>query len=825
MSTPTPSMANMASKLATSKPANTTATPVSSGALNKSVAPKPTPTPAGADKGKVESQMKQAADSTPNTPTETAPTPTQEVCANIIEESDDVITALESIGELFGIPKENIICDDTLDTIKVQGDKIMAPCVPTDGCGNAIMRSISAVLDYISQRIDAKLNGIQSNNVANGVIIDHIKNDSDPSKGKVIARHMTDDGDEVLVYDSGLVDMPNTDAARSLVTQLRAGGRIPTPAPVTKPTGLQYFTDEDNITNGVDMSTPTQGGSNVGDSAAGPKLDNPNDDVGTTTATPPTTDDTGSGIPSQEPVGSEIDMGELTGESYTMLDLVSKYNNTKYLGYEMMTEMGVPNIQPVDFLLEAGEDGGKKILPSDIKHMKFDNTHILKAVKLFNEIRAEQKDVKGKDIDIGKMVASPKWHQAIKELEQQFDCHLVIHYLKDDNNPHDTDAMTQTTQTGHEYRQNVTVSKSKGFRLNGLPITVYLLNNVLIEHAPTDPTLFGQAVTSLLLHEIFHNVMMQFREYNVEFDAMLTTTMITASLVESPKVRRKLITNFANAVDAMAGPNGKMSAIEKRAYVKKLLLLCSLRESQENKKLAQSLVEDDTTNVDKYIELAEKYQQKVRNKSSVGRFTIKTLVTGAVGISLLSAGVTASVFWPFAVGSVLAGGAYIGFRVGLPFKKKQADAIKARERGDVKDYEEHWADTFASMYNLPVSLFSVPNSHAVAAKMTDDQIKRIHQIEMNWVTLMGSDHPPTTERLAASVKYAKQTLESGIKLNPDVKRYLEWIIANHGRILEVEDIDNVFSKATFDPKTAEDIDLHIANLISHTNAEITEQST
>jgi hypothetical protein len=131
---------------------------------------------------------------------------------------------------------------------------------------------------------------------------------------------------------------------------------------------------------------------------------------------------------------------------------------------------------------------------------------------------------------------------------------------------------------------------------------------------------------------------------------------------------------------------------------------------------------------------------------------------------------------------------------------------------------------FAMMYNLPVTFFAIPSTHVVPNKMTNEQIKRLHQIEMKWVTLMNDEHPPTMERVSASVKYAQQTLDSGIKLNPDVKKYLEWIVANYSRILEAEDIDTIYSKATFDPKTAEDLDLHIANLLSRTNSKITEQS-
>jgi hypothetical protein len=790
-------MTKMAENLATTKAKNSTATPVAAGSLNKSVTSKAS-TPSTNATDNMESKMQQSAGNVPSTPT-------LEACSKAVKESNDLVSAIECVAGMFGIPSENIVCDDTLDDIKVQGDTIIAPSISSQGKESAIMRSISAVLDYIAQRIDAKLNNFQTDNINRGVIIDHVSNVSDPAKGKVINRHITPEGDEVLVYDSGLIDIPNTDSARAFANVLRANGSIPTPMLDKPHSGVQYFTDDDDITNNVDISK--QGASNYGDSEAGLKTDNANQD---------------SNIPTPIPVGTEINMADTIDESYAMMNLVSKYGNTKHLGYEMMTEMGYNCIEPINYLFESGDN--KNAHPSDIKHMKFDNTHIMKAVKLFNTIRAEQKDVDSKNVDIAKMVNSPNWHNAIKEIEQQFDCHLVIHYLKDGSKQ--TDASSGVFSIGNEYRQNVTVSKSKGFQLNGLPITVYLLNDVLSENAPTDPSLFGQAVTAIILHEIFHNVMMVFREYNNEFNAMMSTTMIAASLTNDAKVRRELITNFANAVDAMNPPGEKMNIIEKKAYIKKLLIICSLKESKENMRLAQSLVEeDDNTDIDRYLKLAEEYQAKQEKKLNSAGLTVSSILGCALGASMFITGMANPTFWLVATGGMLTAGSYLRLKVGRAIRKQMREDVKSRERGDIKDYEEHWADMFASMYNLPVNFFLLPHSKVVAANMTDEQIKRLHKIEMNWVNLMGDEHPPTMERLAASVKYAKQTLESGAKINPEVKKYLEWIIANHSRILEVEDIDNLYSKATFDPKTAEDIDLHIANLISKTNTNITEQST
>ena len=213
----TPSMINKAKSIATSTPKNSAISPLPESSLNKSISQPSTPSP-----NDMAAKMQTAGNSVPSTPK-----PTQEACAKAIREAEDLVSALECVGGMFGIPSENIIADDTLDNIKVQGDMILAPTVPATGHGNAIMKSIAAVLDYISQRIDSKLNTYQNTNINNGMILDHVAANADPSKGKVIGRYVTPEDDEIIVYDSGIVSAPNTPSAYAMVTDLRNRGAIP----------------------------------------------------------------------------------------------------------------------------------------------------------------------------------------------------------------------------------------------------------------------------------------------------------------------------------------------------------------------------------------------------------------------------------------------------------------------------------------------------------------------------------------------------------------------------------------------------------------------
>lgn len=311
--------------------------------------------------------------------------------------------------------------------------------------------------------------------------------------------------------------------------------------------------------------------------------------------------------------------------------------------------------------------------------------------------------------------------------------------------------------------------------------------------------------------------------YNSEFNSMMTTTLLTASLSKSAKVRRKLITNFVNAVDDMGMM--KLNPMQKRAYIKKLLVVCSMDVNMKNLKDAKSLIEEgDSKALDDYINKVEKIIERDKrfiygHGSAVGYiclFSVETIVA-MIGLAY---GVNSLAFT--ALGWMLT--TLVNAAGTSSVKSQLKKDIRDRETGKTKNYEEHWCDMFAAMYSLPESFFNVATTKMTSATMRNDQIKRLHDIELAFVNIYGDVHPPTTERLAASVKYSKKLLDSGVKITPEVKNYLEWIVQNHSRILEVEDIDAKYSKSTFDPKTAEDIDLHIQNLISKANIQLTEQA-
>ncbi len=823
-----PSKIADAAKLATTPKSNTTATPTAATQLK----PTPAPKPAAAPKVN-EATLKAEAEKTPNKPDASAATTAATECARIIDESETLIDALEACAAMYNIPEENIVCDDTLTDIKVQGDTIIAPSVSPQGKGAAIMKSIAAVLDYISQRIDQKVTDFQISSIEKGKITDHIRNDANPAKGRVVNRLVDPDGGEIIVYDSGLVDMPNTFTAVNFVNKLRADGTIPHVTAPAQPsnTGVSYFTDEDDIN-----PAGGQGGSDYQDAVQAPNNETP----GTTADYNAASQDEGQAVQAanesdgvanyettnntggtdEDGLEEMVNIPERLSESAVFIDMIAKRGDTRHLGYDIMMEQGFNFVKPIDFITESAKGKSKEIKPEDIKYSKFDNSHIMKAIKLMNEVRKEQADVVGKHFNLEKMVNNPKWSQAVKELEHQFDCHLNVRFYETKEMPSYGSGFTQTSDM--EVKNRCTISKSKGFQLNGMPISIYFVNSFLTELGPSDPNLFGQFVISVMLHEIFHNIYGSLLRYSTEFSSMLTTTMITASLAKSAKVRRKLLSNFVNAASDMGLIS--LNPVQKKLYVKKLLLTCSLDMNLKNMKDAKSLIEDgDSEQLDRYIKAIE--QRIKTDKAAIYGHGIEvgTMCMLALNILLGMTGLAYGVSY-LVILAVTGSISTITSAAGaIAVRSQMQKEIRDRETGAKKDYEEHWCDMFATMYSLPEGFIANP-AKMVAAKMTDNQIKRLHAIEMDFVNIYGDPHPPTTERLAASVKASKKLLDSGAKIDPAVKSYLEWIIANHSRILDVEDIDTKYSKATFDPKTAEDLDSHIQNLISKGNIQLTEQA-
>lgn len=714
--------------------------------------------------------------------------PVKQKIEDVVNESPDLISALESVGAMYGIPATNIISDDTATGISVRNDNIIAPPIPNPTSQiKPIMQSIGSVLDYISQRIDDKLNNFQMDNIKQGHINDMIAN-ANPNKGKCVGHYEDDEGGEILAYDTGLVDSPHTPAAMAKIAELRQTNQIPNFDPSdNRPSGisgLSYFTDEDDITNDVDMSGGDSGASDTG------------------------------GM-------EETDVSDAVQESAYHLNMISKFNNTKHLGHDLLQKHGFYYVKPVDSIIMEGGDSlpDKNIKLEDFKHMKFDNTELLKAVECFNKARANQGTTKNGKMSISTFVRDPSFNEGISHIEKQFDCHLVLKHVKTKSG----EINSLGTEIMPDVKQKVTVSKSKGFQLNGLMISVVHLNRFFENNTPDDRNdLFGQRMVGVLCHEIFHNIAAALRYESVRNTATFTMTMNLATAAKTSKEKRVIITNYVESMDKLYDSKLFDKMVKKR-LIKKLSILASVKSEQDIKNAKKALANpnsDDSPDefMDKLIKRADRYD----SKTNFGRARYQFRHILNLGLSIFLISLKPHMLWidiPLAILSFLNALEYITDGIDHFSTKK-----KKKSEDNPRSFEEYYCDLFASMYQLPITFF-VGAEFNVKDKRTVNEldiskINKLAKLEKSIYENSKISYPTDLERTHAGVTVAKNLLKEK-DIDESTRKYCQWIVDNFSDI-HATDIDTIYNINTFNPKEAEDLDKHLEKIIKDNGIPITE---
>lgn len=736
----------------------------------------------------------------------------QKMIKEAVASSANLAEAMECVGAMYGIPASNIMVDDNLRSVKVINDNIVCPSnVSATNNVNTIVRSVSALLDQISARIDTKLNELQSGNAIEGRFKDNVLEKTDPSKGKVVSTHKDANGDPVIVYDSGIIDTSDTPEGRAKAKELRDSGAVPTPdLNPFKKKEVSYFSDEDNVTNGVGFNESAY----------------------------------------EE---EAYDISSIIGESAYFIDAMAKLGDTSELGKAIFTTHGYDCVRPdlssqmvqEAFLKKKKSAKGKKvsnIRPEDIKYMKFDNSEIHKAIKLMNEVRKEQPDdIKANQLDIDKIAKSEKCKQAIKCLEKQFDCRLSIRWGPSDNSEQHTQAGTLIFR--NEYIPNLTCSKSKGFQLGGKEIWIVNFGEGITGLIPDDPTLFGQAFIGILLHEIFHNIASMMRMENGVFITTLSVAVKEAASTNDPQMRREIVEKYVDSLNKSL--DGGLSVIGRKMMVKRLLAVIATEGDMDKIRQLDKAVEDNEPKTDydpeadRFVknrtEMMKKHVKQI--KHTVGRSIaggIVAIILGAIFVVLgiiavaMTAGGAAGV-WSIIVGifsvlgSVGIGGTGIGVGIATLVDVNKYKKI-VKQFKDSKHMEEYYCDLMASMYKLPVHMF-VAGGYGISRKYTFNQIS--HETMEDYIVAeraayeaMMAFYPTPSERTWTSVTTAKKLLECK-NLDKNVKAYLEWIVQNNDKILSSSIKDN-YSQNTFDPRNAEDMDKHVLSLLKNNNVKVTE---
>lgn len=713
----------------------------------------------------------------PNYPTSV----TKEEVERKINDSKSLVEALESVAAMYNIPAENIIVDDTINSIRVAGDNIITPDRKNPSANTqAIVCAIGAVLDNISQRIDSKLTQYQSKQIEQNKTIANQKQ-PDPSKGEVIGRYFASDGSEIIAYSSGLVDMDNTHAANEKVRELRASKQIPdfTMEPSPKKSS-SYFTAEDDIMNGVK-----------------------------------TNNDIKNAIDKQA-----HDISMKINESAYFIDLMDKFYGTTTLGHDLLQSQGFDYVQETHAYIQEA-DGEGKISSSDLKHMRFDNTHLMKAVELFNAARDEMPTDGFPGMK--EICQNDKFKAGLREIEIQFDCHLDIRFFNIKDPKTGKEISDGTTVHYNDIAQKMTVSKAKGFQLHGTPILIMFAGDIFkFSAASKEKDLFGQSVMSIILHEIYHNISDALRKENNAFIFTVTSGILLASSTNNMKNRRKILSNCVNTLSMITG--NKVNRITKRKVVKGLMAVvtnkCNLQELENSKNVAMN--SNDLADLDAYIKKMEavikdsplNQEKKARRKRKAQ--TVKSVIGIIVGAFCVLFASTAFKV----IGLILVVGSFSTLPESSAFEKVYKDELEKWMR--TTDKEEYYADLFSAMYQLPVTPSMGPLKKMIVPNNVDkDRLQKITNLEREIGRLFMDPHPSPQERAYASLKVARSILASDEKLDPAIKKYCEWIVENYSS-LDDTNLNEIYQGNIFDPKEADNLDTHLQNLVDGNNITVTE---
>lgn len=707
-----------------------------------------------------------------------------------IAKCPNVVAALEGVASDYKVAPSHIMADNSLKSIKVQEDMIIAPeSKNVQGNKENIIRAIATLLDNIGCRIDQKFDNYQMNCIA---------------QNKELERQQMLDAQNRPTFDS-------------------------TPSKV-------YFNDQDDITAGVDTSSQSFGS----DTSISTDAPEPKSFGGGISPEAPEPQSFGNGD-SSEPVepksfGSKDEDVEEACENIAMEALYDAYG-TPYIGTTLFSSMGY-NVEKTSVVQEAATNGSSGINPEDIKYMRFDNSGIVKAVKCFNEVRKNQSEVKeDNSLDYRKIVNDPKFKEGIDALSEQFDCVLKITL-------ENTDEMTGYTMVDRysNPRHKVTISKKSGFKLNGYKIYVNISMGLFKFVSPKDESLFGQMLVSVLLHEIFHNITTLLMWDNAAWIGAYMVTITRAIQTKSPKVKKILIQKYIEYTENMAGR--KMNKIKKIALQKQLFALCSAKEIQksfDDSKKIRKAVESasvSSSNNDSGNAAAKELIDKLNEVIPDLKNQYKTKpgkVAGAIMSWVSVAFFTAAAFFaPFNAPGMLALGVLLSvgfatiktFEAALPALLRQM----AKQFKSGKDLEEQFADAFAAMYKLPVIFHFVPGEDFTQKYKFNDlsyeNLDKLVKLFQEYGVLIMDPHPTDYQRASQAVKAAKQILDEGGKyIDPAQKKYLQWLVNGFDSIEDtsVDDV-NPGESPVFDPNATADLNKHLDNLIQHgrKNINITE---
>lgn len=484
-------------------------------------------------------------------------------------------------------------------------------------------------------------------------------------------------------------------------------------------------------------------------------------------------------------------------------------------------------------VFQEGTVGVRKNKELDL--FKFDNHHLMKAIDHFNKARkyfptfTEMKNFGDKNSIIGYQGYFNQLDQIIcgldknntkssgisssiikvrdeiikgfEEIGKQFDCYFVIKKIRQGF------ATIVLNSSPHQHTK-LSISESKGFKLNGLQIIINLSINDVFATAPPNPKLFGQHFCSVMLHEIFHNIarMVNVKVANVHEQI----NHIAESKFDNLKSSKSKINLHVNNIKKILGLSDKEFDTEQT--IKNIQILCMIKDNEESLNIFKNSLEKTKNTLKNEKELEYTIKQIKALSKSHKKARMRTIINTLIYIIGIGAGIYVGGVAGVAIGAISAVCLLPTLYIGLLklFNKKYSPG----------KHEETYCDLFASMYQLPptfTSYYKLYNINKSNKKLVTDYFKSLTDYSKS----IKDAHPRTVDRDKNAYIAAKQLLDSKRHLNPRVKRYLRYIVANYEELNNIDTHENPKDKR-LDKEAYDDINKTLNDLAKQTGINIQE---
>lgn len=466
----------------------------------------------------------------------------------------------------------------------------------------------------------------------------------------------------------------------------------------------------------------------------------------------------------------------------------------------------------------------------------FQNTHIIKAIKCFNKAYQEldfslsdfdnykiaqergnkaEKD-KYKHIriypkqfidDVHNKFTNPsgEFIKGFNELKEQFNCKFTINLTTKSGTG------TYLLRFPRENKINkITVSKTKGFQLDNLPIMLAINVKQILDIVPFNKKLFGQTFVGIILHEIYHNIVHCLDLRNKRLHTDIKKTFISNNENESKESIMSKIKSFISRFKSSY--NVKDIELNDDKTENRLFVLTQISDNVNAMRQFEKDVKDSNDETADMREL-DAYIKRLK--------AIKTTVSVAKGIHIAScvcAVLLAGIGFVFGVTAAAIAGTIGLVCIALSMLLKTVRSLLGVSVG-VK--EEYFCDLFAAMYKLPIHLTSY-NRQIALNKRYSDKVSDIRGLSNDISKKIKDPHPETFNRELVSYRVAKQILDSGQSLEPEIRDYLQYIVNLHDGI---EDVNVPYSKTQarkLDPEAAKDLQKTLNEFVRKSGVSVTE---